>query len=126
MALSGINDEEGGFHGKVDTIDHGMLQDREVPIPHTWKAYRGSHPGERFETRGSHLPLSVLICAEAFSSLLNHVESNGSLEGVRICNQAPCFNHLLFVDDSLILLKVTHDSPHHLQNILNLYEECSG
>ena len=67
-----------------------------------------------------------LICAEAFSSMLNEADNDGKLEGIRICQQAPSFNHLLFADDSLILLKVTEESAFHLQNILNLYEESSG
>jgi hypothetical protein len=53
-----------------------------------------------------------LICGEAFSSLLNSAEVSGQLEGVKICHNAPSFNHLLFTDDSLILLKVTDESAH--------------
>jgi hypothetical protein len=53
-------------------------------------------------------------------------ELRGDLEGIKICNDASSFNHLLFADDSLILLKVSEDSSHHLQNILNLYEQCLG
>jgi hypothetical protein len=58
--------------------------------------------------------------------MLNHAEQDGSLEGIRICPDAPSFNHLLFADDSLILLKVSEESSLHLRNILNLYEVCSG
>jgi hypothetical protein len=39
---------------------------------------------------------------------------------------APSFNHLLFADDSLILMKTTKESAQHLQNILKLYEVSSG
>ena len=39
---------------------------------------------------------------------------------------APSINHLLFADDSLLLLKADERSASHLQNILSLYEECSG
>ena len=71
-------------------------------------------------------PYLFMICVEAFSSMLNQADQNGSLEGIKICHGAPSFNHLLFADDSLILLKVSEDSARHLQNILNLYEVCSG
>jgi hypothetical protein len=71
-------------------------------------------------------PYLFLICAEAFSSMLNKADQEGKLEGIRICKKSPSFNHLLFADDSLILLKVTEESAHHLQNTLKLYEESSG
>lgn len=34
--------------------------------------------------------------------------------------------HLLFADDSLLLLKVDERSADHLRKILELYEDCSG
>jgi hypothetical protein len=71
-------------------------------------------------------PYLFLICAECFSSMLNRAEIEGSLQGVRICNGAPSINHLLFADDSLVLIKATKDSARTLQNILQLYEVCSG
>jgi hypothetical protein len=71
-------------------------------------------------------PYLFLICAEAFSSLLNKSEIDGELEGIRICNGAPSFNHLLFADDSLVLIKASSESAKSLQNILQLYEVCSG
>uniref|UniRef100_A0A8I7B954 Reverse transcriptase domain-containing protein n=1 Tax=Hordeum vulgare subsp. vulgare TaxID=112509 RepID=A0A8I7B954_HORVV len=71
-------------------------------------------------------PYLFLLCAEAFSCLMNSAEQDGRLEGVKICQIAPSFNHLLFADDSLILLKVSEDNSTHLQNVLSLYEDCSG
>jgi hypothetical protein len=71
-------------------------------------------------------PYLFLLCAEAFSSLLNSAETRGELVDVKICPNTPSFNHLLFADDSLILMKVTPESSQHLQNILQLYEVCSG
>lgn len=61
-----------------------------------------------------------------FSSLLNTVECNGQLEGVKVCRDAPNINHLLFAYDSLILLKMNEESLHHLQDILSHYEVYSG
>jgi hypothetical protein len=58
--------------------------------------------------------------------MLNRAKIEGSLQGVRICNGAPSINHLLFADDSLVLIKATKDSARTLQNILLLYEVCSG
>ena len=71
-------------------------------------------------------PYLFLICAEGFSALLNNAEENGRLQGIKICPNAPSFNHLLFADDSMVLLKSTEQCAQHLQEILNLYENCSG
>jgi hypothetical protein len=83
-------------------------------------------PGRGLRQGDPISPYLFLICGEAFSSMLNQADQNGSLEGVKICPGKPSFNHLLFVDDSLILLKVSEESSFHLRNILNLYEVCSG
>uniref|UniRef100_A0A8I6XX79 Reverse transcriptase domain-containing protein n=1 Tax=Hordeum vulgare subsp. vulgare TaxID=112509 RepID=A0A8I6XX79_HORVV len=83
-------------------------------------------PGRGLRQGDPISPCLFLLCAEAFSSLLNSAEQEGSLEGVKICRNALSFNHLLFADDSLILLKATEDAILHLQNILKLDEECSG
>jgi hypothetical protein len=71
-------------------------------------------------------PYLFLLCAEGFSSLLNKADEEGVLEGIRICNGSPSFNHLLFADDSLVLIKATHESAKSLQHVLQLYEVCSG
>ena len=50
-------------------------------------------------------PYLFLICAEAFSCLLLAAETTGELSGIKGCQNAPSINHLLFADDSLLLLK---------------------
>jgi hypothetical protein len=71
-------------------------------------------------------PYLFLLCAEDFSALLNQAEENGNLQGIKVCPGAPSFNHLLFADDSMVLLNATEQCAQHLQRILNLYENCSG
>jgi hypothetical protein len=58
--------------------------------------------------------------------MLNRAEISGELKGIQICQNAPSFNHLLFVDDSLVLIKANQASARSLQNLLQLYEVCSG
>ena len=83
-------------------------------------------PGHGLRQGDPLSPYLSLICAEGFSALLNAAEANGFLSGVKICQQATSINHLLFADDSPLLLKIDDRSSHHLQNILTLYEDCSG
>jgi hypothetical protein len=59
-------------------------------------------------------------------SILNKAEERGELEGIKICAEAPSFNHLLFADDSPVLIKANRASAKSLQNALHLYEVCSG
>jgi hypothetical protein len=35
----------------------------------------------------------------------NHAENASSLVGVKVCRDAPMISHLLFADDSLILIE---------------------
>ena len=71
-------------------------------------------------------PYLFLLCVEGLSFMLNKAEVDGDLRGICICNAAPSFNHLLFADDALVLIKASRQSARHLQNILQLYEVCSG
>jgi hypothetical protein len=50
-------------------------------------------------------PYLFLLCAEGLSSCLLHEEEVGGIEGVKVCRNAPSVSHLLFADDSLILMK---------------------
>ncbi|EEE51789.1 hypothetical protein OsJ_33245 [Oryza sativa Japonica Group] len=71
-------------------------------------------------------PYLFFICAEGFSTLLNAAEERGDLSVIKVCQNAPSINHLLFADDSLLLLKTDEGSAACLQNVLSLYERCSG
>jgi hypothetical protein len=48
------------------------------------------------------------------------------LAGVKVCSGAPSISHLLFVDDSLILIRATEGDCEQLKTILQLYEDCLG
>jgi hypothetical protein len=69
-------------------------------------------------------PYLFLICAEGFSALLHKAEVEGSLKGIKVCPNAPSVTHLLFADDSLILIGAKEGGAQKLQDILNLYKEC--
>jgi hypothetical protein len=67
-----------------------------------------------------------LLCAEGLSSLLLHEEEVGGITGVRVCRNAPSVSHLLFADDSLILMKADTSNATSLQQVLDTYCANSG
>lgn len=69
-------------------------------------------------------PYIFLLCVEGFSSLLNRVGEEGELEGIKIYQGAPRFNHILFAYGSLVLIKDTREGAKPLQKVLQLYEVC--
>ena len=74
-------------------------------------------------------PLSsylFVICAEGLSSLLPHIEEVRGIEGVRVCRNAPSISHLLFADDSLILVKADMTNATLLRQVLDQYCANSG
>jgi hypothetical protein len=71
-------------------------------------------------------PYLFLLCAEAFSPLLKKGEEDGLIAEVKICTGAPSISHLLFIDDSLILIRANEGDCRHLQSILQIYESCLG
>jgi hypothetical protein len=81
---------------------------------------RGLHQGDPLS------PYLFLICADGFSYLLHHAEMTNSIQGIKVCAEAPSIIHLLFADDLLILMKANESNAACLQQILQLYEACSG
>jgi hypothetical protein len=65
-------------------------------------------------------PYLFLLCAEGLSSLLSY-EEVGGIDGVRVCRNAPSVSHLIFVDDSLILMKADMTNATSLQHVLDTY-----
>jgi hypothetical protein len=71
-------------------------------------------------------PYLFLLCAEGFSALLYEAERNGSIKGIKLCREAPSVSHLLFADDSLLLLEANTSNAQAVSSILDKYEACSG
>jgi hypothetical protein len=66
-------------------------------------------------------PYLCLLCAEGLSSSLFLEEEVGGIEGIRVCRNAPLVSHLLFADDSLILMRADVDSATSLKRVLDAY-----
>jgi hypothetical protein len=64
-------------------------------------------------------PYLFLVCAEGLSSLLAHQEEVRGIEGVKVCRNAPSVSHLLFADDSLILMKANLTNATSLRQVLD-------
>jgi hypothetical protein len=71
-------------------------------------------------------PYLFLICAEGLSSLLEYEELNGGIQGVKVCRGEPSVSHLLFADDSLILMTTDMSNATSLRNALDMYCANSG
>lgn len=56
------------------------------------------------------------------SVFLQEAEQNGSIKGVKNCHRAPSVSYLLFVDDSLLLVKANRENAVQIQRILEMYE----
>lgn len=63
-------------------------------------------------------PYIFLLCSEGLSSLLSHEHEIGGLDRVKVCRNAQPIPHLLFMDDSLILMKADHHNTRNLKRIL--------
>ena len=93
--------------------------------------FNGTETEDILPTRGLRQgdPLSpylFLLCSEGLSNMLAHEEEVGGLEGIKVCRNAPSISHLLFTDDSLILMKANTQNANALRRVLDLYCASSG
>lgn len=71
-------------------------------------------------------PYLFILCAEVLSRMMTKAMEDRSLLGVKIANQAPPVNHLLFADDSLFFSLANPKAARSLKKIFKQYEEISG
>ncbi|KAL0367585.1 UNVERIFIED_CONTAM: hypothetical protein Sradi_3648600 [Sesamum radiatum] len=71
-------------------------------------------------------PYKLLFIAEAFSSMLQHVEAHEQIKGIAVTRSAPRVSHLLFTDDTIIFCQATMEVMQVIQNILTAYAKASG
>uniref|UniRef100_A0A5B7BU37 Reverse transcriptase domain-containing protein n=1 Tax=Davidia involucrata TaxID=16924 RepID=A0A5B7BU37_DAVIN len=76
--------------------------------------------------RGSPFALSLILCAEAFSSLLRKAEAENKIQGVAVSRNAPRISHLFFADDSLLFAGASEDQALEIARIISLYGSASG
>ncbi|XP_042983207.1 uncharacterized protein LOC122312617 [Carya illinoinensis] len=91
----------------------------------------GEPKGPIFPSRGLRQgdPLSLylfLFCTEGLSCLLNQAGLRQDIYGLRICRNAPTINHLLLANDSVIFCKASVAENRRVQDVLAIYESCSG
>jgi hypothetical protein len=68
-------------------------------------------------------PYLFLMVAEGLSCMIRKAEDREDLEGVKVCRGAPTISHLLFADDSLIMMTADKRNANCLASILNRYCE---
>jgi hypothetical protein len=120
------HDGKAGFLYEMDKSNDGVC------LIVRYRVRFNSHETDWFiTTRGLRQgdPLSpylYLICTEGLSSLLLHADEEGNLAGIKVCRDALSVSHLLFTDDSLILMKANEDNVRCLHDILDSYYASSG
>ena len=71
-------------------------------------------------------PYIFILCSEVLSGLCNRAQEAGRLTGIRVANESPRINHLLFADDTMFFLKADPENATALQSILTSYETAAG
>ena len=90
------------------------------------KAYGNFRPTRGIRQGDPLSPYLLLICAEAFTSLLAKEEENGRLHGMSISQYAHTISDLLFANDSLLFCQTKQEEVQVISEVLELYAMASG
>ncbi|KAG7583258.1 Reverse transcriptase domain [Arabidopsis suecica] len=71
-------------------------------------------------------PFLFILCAEALVHIMNKAEMEGRVTGLRLTQECPSIQHLLFADDSLFLCRATFKECNEFLKCLRLYGQASG
>lgn len=71
-------------------------------------------------------PFLFILCAKALVHIMNKAEREGRLTGMRLTQDSPSIQHLLFADDSLFLCHATLKECSEFLSCLTLYGKASG
>jgi hypothetical protein len=102
-----------------------------VPLVNYSIIINGNELGKIFPSRGIRQgdpisPYLFIICAKAFSSLLQHAKGKGAISGVPTSKKGPKISHLFFAGDSLIFCKANQVEWRRILRILEVSERGSG
>jgi len=62
-------------------------------------------PGRGLRQGDPLSPYIFIICVEGLSSLIHQAEGSGTINGAKICKNAPIISHLLFANDCFLFFK---------------------
>lgn len=103
----------------MDLTYHGMSHICTLQVRFNSNETEQFSPTRGFRQGDPLSPYLFLLCAEGLSALIAHEEENGHLKGVQVCHDSPFISHLLFADDSLILMRADFANATTLKRILD-------
>ncbi|XP_026459578.1 uncharacterized protein LOC113360264 [Papaver somniferum] len=78
-------------------------------------------PEKGLRQRDPMSPYLYIICVEALTSYIKHLEDTNLVHGIKCGKTSPSISHILFADDILLFTKATIPDFHAIKNYLQRY-----
>jgi hypothetical protein len=115
-----------GFHRRWVDLIMSMVSSVSFSVLFNGAPLEEFRPSRGLRQGDPISPYMFLLAAEGLSGLLKNSRQSSVLEGIKVAPTAPAVNHLLFADDSLLLVKACVEGALEVNAILEKYCNASG
>lgn len=110
-----------GFDMKIVKLYTACITSIQYQITHAGHVFGSIIPSRGIRQGDPLSSYLFLICIEGLTSLMQHYERRGLIQGIKVARSAPSISNMFFADDCFIFCKTSTDYASTIQSMLGVF-----